>query len=248
MQASATTAGSPRAAIGCWSDARLGSAAASRPDCSPRELAMSFFPEKAPDNPDACRTQGHGRCGAFANDQSGYFREQATRPQTIGYPLADSAAGQALWIYEKFQAWTDNHGNPEDALNVDAMLDTSASIGSPTVPHRLLASTGRIPAPARQAFPKGGSNCLWRRRSSRTRFSARLEHGPRRYANLFYWNELDTRRAFRRIRATGSLQPKSCERPSGHGAPSELAGGDACRHVLPHLWSNAPMSNRDSKP
>src|ERR1700688_2707670 len=24
---------------------------------------------------------------------------------------------------EKFQAWTDNHGNPEDALAIDAMLD-----------------------------------------------------------------------------------------------------------------------------
>src|ERR1700745_271910 len=59
----------------------------------------------------------------LANAQSGYFREHAPRPQTIGYPLADSAAGQALWIYEKFQAWTDNHGNPEDALAVDAMLD-----------------------------------------------------------------------------------------------------------------------------
>ena len=41
----------------------------------------------------------------------------------MGYPLADSAAGQALWIYEKFQSWTDNHGNPEDELSVDAMLD-----------------------------------------------------------------------------------------------------------------------------
>src|SRR5260221_14429151 len=78
------------------------------------------------------------RAALFGNDQSGYFREQGTRPETIGYPLADSPAGQALWIYEKFQAWTDNQGNPEDALSVDAMLDdislywftdTSASSG-----------------------------------------------------------------------------------------------------------------------
>src|SRR5207245_1993152 len=81
------------------------------------------FPEKLPDNPTPAERRAIDRASWFANDQSGYFREHATRPQTIGYPLADSAAGQALWIYEKFQAWTDNHGNPEDALAVDAMLD-----------------------------------------------------------------------------------------------------------------------------
>src|SRR5260221_274839 len=81
------------------------------------------FPEKLPENPTPAERKAIDRAALFANDQSGYFREQGTRPQTIGYPLADSAAGQALWIYEKFQAWTDNHGNPEDELSVDAMLD-----------------------------------------------------------------------------------------------------------------------------
>ncbi len=28
-----------------------------------------------------------------------------------------------MWIYEKFQAWADNHGEPEDALSLDAVLD-----------------------------------------------------------------------------------------------------------------------------
>src|SRR5690349_24175446 len=81
------------------------------------------FPEKLPDNPTPAERRAIDRALWFANEQSGYFREQATRPQTIGYPLADSAAGQALWIYEKFQAWTDNRGNPEDELSIDAMLD-----------------------------------------------------------------------------------------------------------------------------
>lgn len=81
------------------------------------------FPEKVPDNPTPAERKAMDRAAWFANEQSGYFREHATRPQTIGYPPADSAAGQALWIYEKFQAWTDNHGNPEDALSIDAMLD-----------------------------------------------------------------------------------------------------------------------------
>jgi pimeloyl-ACP methyl ester carboxylesterase len=59
----------------------------------------------------------------FRNDGFGYFDEQATRPQTIGYALADSPAGQAAWIYEQFQAHTDNNGNPESALTRDQMLD-----------------------------------------------------------------------------------------------------------------------------
>ncbi len=59
----------------------------------------------------------------FETDGSGYFALQSTRPQTIGYPLADSPVGQAAWIYEKFHAWTDNKGNPEDALSRDQMLD-----------------------------------------------------------------------------------------------------------------------------
>ncbi len=59
----------------------------------------------------------------WVNDGSGYARIMATRPQTIGYGLADSPAGQAAWIYEKFQAWSDTSGAPESALTADEMLD-----------------------------------------------------------------------------------------------------------------------------
>ncbi|PKV97344.1 pimeloyl-ACP methyl ester carboxylesterase [Amycolatopsis echigonensis] len=53
----------------------------------------------------------------------GYSAIQATRPQTLGYGLTDSPAGQAAWIAEKFWAWTDNHGHPEDAVPRQAILD-----------------------------------------------------------------------------------------------------------------------------
>ncbi len=59
----------------------------------------------------------------FQTDGFGYFLQQSTRPQTIGYALADSPAGQAAWIYEKFHAWTDNNSDPESALTRDEMLD-----------------------------------------------------------------------------------------------------------------------------
>ena len=53
----------------------------------------------------------------------GYSAEQSTRPQTLGYGLTDSPAGQSAWILEKFWAWTDCDGHPEHALTRDHMLD-----------------------------------------------------------------------------------------------------------------------------
>lgn len=54
---------------------------------------------------------------------SGYSKQQSTRPQTVGYGLVDSPAGLAGWIYEKMWAWTDNAGRAEDALSRDDILD-----------------------------------------------------------------------------------------------------------------------------
>jgi pimeloyl-ACP methyl ester carboxylesterase len=54
---------------------------------------------------------------------SGYSREHATRPQTIGYALVDSPAALAAWIVEKFWAWTDHDGPLEDVLTRDELLD-----------------------------------------------------------------------------------------------------------------------------
>ncbi len=52
-----------------------------------------------------------------------YAHQQGTRPQTLSYGLADSPSGQAMWILEKIQSWSDNHGNFEDALSVETVLD-----------------------------------------------------------------------------------------------------------------------------
>ncbi len=53
----------------------------------------------------------------------GYAAMMVTRPQTVGYALADSPAGQAAWIYDKFAAWTHSGGDPEQVLSKDDMLD-----------------------------------------------------------------------------------------------------------------------------
>ena len=54
---------------------------------------------------------------------SGYSKQQTTRPQTLGYGLVDSPSGQAAWIIEKFYTWTDCDGHPENAISRDEMLD-----------------------------------------------------------------------------------------------------------------------------
>ena len=60
---------------------------------------------------------------AFFRTMAGYGSIQETRPQTLGYGLVDSPAGQAMWIYEKFTDWTDSHRNPGAVISRDAMLD-----------------------------------------------------------------------------------------------------------------------------
>ena len=54
---------------------------------------------------------------------SAYARIQGTRPQTLAYGLADSPAGQAAWIIEKFWSWMDCNDDPESVLSRDELLD-----------------------------------------------------------------------------------------------------------------------------
>ena len=60
--------------------------------------------------------------GEFMTTGSAYQEIQGKNPQTLGYGLTDSPAGLAGWIVEKFRAWTDNNGSPEDALTRDQIL------------------------------------------------------------------------------------------------------------------------------
>ncbi|MFV0317554.1 MAG: epoxide hydrolase family protein [Microthrixaceae bacterium] len=59
----------------------------------------------------------------YMKKENGYSTQQSTRPQTLGYGLADSAVGQMAWIAEKFWAWCDHDGDPRSAIAVDRQLD-----------------------------------------------------------------------------------------------------------------------------
>jgi epoxide hydrolase len=59
---------------------------------------------------------------AFMENERGYFLEQSTKPQTIGYALDDSPAGLAAWIVEKFRSWCDCGGDIEKKFTKDDLL------------------------------------------------------------------------------------------------------------------------------
>ncbi|KAG6900644.1 hypothetical protein C0993_006748 [Termitomyces sp. T159_Od127] len=59
---------------------------------------------------------GFQRSAWFQRWGRGYFAEQATRPQTLGYSLADSPVGLLAWIYEKLVEWTDNYNWDDDEV------------------------------------------------------------------------------------------------------------------------------------
>ena len=119
---------------------------------------------------------------------SGYAKQQSTRPQTLGYGLVDSPAGQAAWIYEKFGEWTDSNGEPERELSRDEMLDnitlywlTDTAASSARLYTESFGadfSTQKLDVPvAVSVFPAELYRPLkiW---------------GKRTYSKLLYWNEV----------------------------------------------------------
>jgi hypothetical protein len=59
---------------------------------------------------------GLARSSWFLKEGSGYRTEQGTKPQTLGYALADSPVGLLAWIYEKLHDWTDSYPWTDDEV------------------------------------------------------------------------------------------------------------------------------------
>ncbi|GHB57264.1 epoxide hydrolase family protein [Flexivirga endophytica] len=81
------------------------------------------FPAQLPDTLSPEERDAVDTLDLYTGALGGSNHLQATKPETVGVALADSPAGQAAWIYEKFQSKTDNDGLAEDALDTDDMLD-----------------------------------------------------------------------------------------------------------------------------
>src|SRR5262249_5358053 len=90
----------------------------------PPEIAKALRDGKPapPDLSDGEKRAYEGMANLYALG-SGYAGVMVTRPQTIGYSLADSPVGLAAWFYDKFGDWTYSGGDPERSLTKDEMLD-----------------------------------------------------------------------------------------------------------------------------
>jgi pimeloyl-ACP methyl ester carboxylesterase len=119
---------------------------------------------------------------------TGYSQQQSTRPQTLGYGLVDSPAGQCAWIVEKFHAWTDCDGHPENVLSRDQLLDNVMLYwlpGAGASSARLYWESFRDRSLDPVGVPAGASI-----------FPKEIVRPPRswvagRYTDLRYWSVLD---------------------------------------------------------
>nr|WP_128806233.1 epoxide hydrolase family protein [Streptomyces sp. Termitarium-T10T-6] len=59
----------------------------------------------------------------FWRHRAAYAKQQATRPQTIGYALVDSPVGLLAWILDKFAEWSDTGDSPFETISRDRVLD-----------------------------------------------------------------------------------------------------------------------------
>lgn len=66
------------------------------------------------------------RSARFAAEEGAYAALHATKPQTLAFALADSPTGLAVWMAEKFAAWSDHNGDIEAVISLDAVLTNVA--------------------------------------------------------------------------------------------------------------------------
>jgi len=144
----------------------------------------------------------HDAVNTFTTDGFGYFLEQSTRPQTIGYSILDSPVGLAAWMldhdtdsyYKISRAFVD--GEPVGNLTRDNILDNITLYwltGTGASAARWYWEFGRALAAARSAgqAPPGVSVAV-----GFTTFPGEIWAAPRTwvetvYPNLTYFNEVD---------------------------------------------------------
>lgn len=128
----------------------------------------------------------------WIKEEMGYQWIQGTRPQTLAFGLSDSPAGLAAWIIEKFRAWSDCGGNPENVFTKDELLTNiclywfTGAIGSSFWPYYArMHGPWPIPEGARIVAPTGY-----------VEFPAEMLRPPRSvaekvYSNIQRWTKMD---------------------------------------------------------
>ena len=124
----------------------------------------------------------------YQDKDSGYSKQQSTRPQSLGYGLVDSPAGQAAWIIEKYWSWMDCDGHPENVLTRDELLDNVMMYWLPAT----AASSARLywesfaSPPLGEVEGKTGCSIF-----PKEIFRSSKRWAEKKFENLVYWNELE---------------------------------------------------------
>jgi pimeloyl-ACP methyl ester carboxylesterase len=163
--------------------------------------AAPFIAEHLPAESEAERA-AHNGLNVFTTDGFGYFQEQVTRPQTIGYSLLDSPVGLAAWMldhdtdsYHKIsRAFVD--GQPTGNLTRDRILDNVTLYwltGTGASAARWYWETGRAQAAAGAAGQTPPPVAV---PVAFTAFPGEIFPAPRSwvetvYPGLAYYNEVD---------------------------------------------------------
>ena len=140
-------------------------------------------------DPDPAAQAGASALSAYQQVDSGYSKQQSTRPQSVSYGLSDSPAGQAGWILEKFWRWTDCDGHPENVLTRDELLDNIMMYWLPNT----AASSARL---YWESFGKPMEGLPVQLPTGCSLFPKEIfrparSWAERTYANILYWQEMD---------------------------------------------------------
>lgn len=101
-----------------------------------------------PDNLSASEEKFIAASEKWQMKNGAYALIQGTRPATLANALADSPAGLAAWLVEKFYEWSDCNGDIESRFSKDDLLTnimiywTTETIGSSFLPYRDFAKAG----------------------------------------------------------------------------------------------------------
>ena len=146
----------------------------------------------------------------FLSDGNAYFQMQATRPQTIGYALADSPVGQLAWAVDRMAEWV--AGPIEEALSRDQILTNVMFYwitGTPASAARLYYENmhaptqwGRAPSPVPVGVAAFATDLAIRRYGEQSE-----QHRP--------LVRLRARRALRGHGGTGPARSAMCRSSSG---------------------------------
>jgi len=159
----------------------------------PSVLRLIRNREPAPASFSDVERKAFARLEYFYQKAFGYAEMMNTRPQTIGYSLADSPVGMLAFFYDKFAEWTNTGGDPEKALTRDEMLDD--------VTLYWLTNTGTSSSRSYWDAAQGGGGPFNAVEITKvpvavTIFPGEIYRAPRSWGEqsfhtLIYWNEVD---------------------------------------------------------